>query len=141
MADNNISGTYLGKTVVVFDGFYDEKLGKDNTLDGSGSKHATATVYGAKGSDDTTSYTAFTMTSNFDKYGAIQDGVYNGSWRASKGSGSIPKHYMLENAGPINTIDGNRYKDGYSKYQKDGIFIHRTNNNGTASGRVFVGCL
>lgn len=56
----------------------------------------------------------------------------------------IPKHYMLENAGAINTIDGNRYADGYSKYQKDGIFIHRTNMNGTAgdgSRPVSVGCL
>ena len=141
MADNNISGTYMGETVVVFDGFLDEKLGKDNTLDGPGSKHANATVYGAKGSDDITSYTAFTMTSSFDKYGAIQDGIYEGSWRASKGTGSIPKHYMLEHAGPINTIDGNRYENAYNKSQKDGIFIHRTNNSGTANGRVSVGCL
>jgi len=33
------------------------------------------------------------------------------------------------------------HKDGYSKYPKNGIFIHRTNNNGTANGRVSLGCL
>ncbi len=81
------------------------------------------------------------MTSNFDNYGAIQDGFYNGAWRERNGSGKIPKHYMLENGGAINTIDGNRYEEGYSKSQKNGIFIHRTNNNGTADGRVSVGCL
>lgn len=81
------------------------------------------------------------MTSNYDKYGAIQDGIYDGSWRESKGSGIIPKHYMLENGNAINTIDGNRYEKGFSKNQKNGIFIHRTNNSGTANGRVSVGCL
>ena len=141
LANNNINGTYLGETVVSFDGYYDEQLGKDYTLDGPGSKHATATVYGAKGADDITHYTAFTMTSNFDKYGAIQDGVYDGSWRASNGTGVIPKHYMLENGGPINTVDGNRNKNGYSKSQKNGIFIHRTNNSGAANGAVSTGCL
>ena len=141
MSKNNINGTYMGKTVVLFDGYYDEKLGKGGIIDGPGSKHATATVYGAKGPDDITSYTAFTMTSNFEKYGAIQDGIYDGSWRASRGSGSIPKHYMLENAKAINTIDGNRNPGGYSDYQKDGIFIHATWDGGIARGNVSKGCL
>ena len=43
LAENNIDGTYLGRTVVLFEGYYDERLGKDNTLDGPNSKHATAT--------------------------------------------------------------------------------------------------
>lgn len=138
---NNINGTYLGKTVVLFDGYYDEKLGIDNTLDGSESKHATATVYGANGPNDITQYTAFTMTSNFDKYGAIQDGIYDGSYAGNNKPNHIPKPYVLENGGAINTIDGNRYENGYSKDQKNGIFIHRTNNNGTANGSVSLGCL
>ena len=144
LANNNVNGTYLGKTVVLFDGYYDEKLGKGGIIDGPGSKHATATVYGANGPDDITSYTAFTMSSNFEKYGAIQDGVYNVSWREYGGDGSISKNYMLENRNPINTIDGNRYAGGYSKYQKDGIFIHRTNwNVSAADGKkpVSLGCL
>ena len=144
LKENNIDGTYLGETVVLFDGSYNEKLGTDNTLDGPNSTHATATVYGAKGPDDITQYTAFTMSSNYEKYGAIQDGYYNVSWRADKGRGSIPKHYWLENGGAINTIDGNRYEGGYSNYQKDGIFIHRTNMNGTAGDGlhpVSLGCL
>ena len=139
--NSNINGTYLGKTVVLFDGYYDEKLGNDNTLDGPGSKYATATVYGENGPDDITNYTAFTMSSDFDKYGAIQDGIYNGSYVGNNKPNHIPKPYVLEKGGAINTIDGNRYKDGYSKYQKNGIFIHRTNNNGTANGRVSLGCL
>ena len=138
---NIINGTYLGKTVVLFDGFYDERLGKDNTLDGPESKHATATVYGVNGPDDITQYTAFTMTSNFDKYGAIQDGIYDGSYVGNNKPNHIPKPYVLENGGAINTIDGNRYENGYSKDQKNGIFIHRTNNNGTANGSVSMGCL
>jgi RHS repeat-associated protein len=141
LADNSIKGTYLGKTVVVFDGFCDEQLGKDNTLDGPNSKHATATVYGAGGADDITQYTAFTMTSNFDKYGAIKDGIYDASYVGNNKPNHIPKPYVLEKGGPINTIDGNRYVGGYSKDQKNGIFIHRTNNNGTANGYVSVGCL
>jgi len=138
---NSINGTYLGKTVVLFDGYYDEKLGKDNTLDGPESKHATATVYGANGPDDITQYTAFTMTSNYDKYGAIQDGIYDGSYAGNNKPNHIPKPYVLENGGAINTIDGNRYENGYSKDQKNGIFIHRTNNSGTANGSVSLGCL
>ena len=142
LANNNVNGTYFGKTVVLFDGYYDEKLGKGGIIDGPGSKHATATVYGANGPDDITSYTAFTMSSNFEKYGAIQDGIYDGSWRAWKGSGSIPKHYMLEGGtGAINTIDGNRNKGGYNEYQKNEIFIHATWNKGKASGNVSKGCL
>ena len=141
LIDSNIYGTYLGKTVVLFDGYYDEKLGNDNTLDGPGSKYATATVYGENGPDDITSYIAFTMSSDFDKYGAIQDGIYNGSYAGNNKPNHIPKPYVLEKGGAINTIDGNRYKDGYSKDKKNGIFIHRTNNNGTANGRVSLGCL
>lgn len=131
----------MGKTVVLFDGYYDERLGKDNTLDGPESKHAIATVYGANGPDDITQYTAFTMTSNFDKYGAIQDGIYNGSYAGNNKPNHIPKPYVLENGGAINTIDGNRYEKGYSRDQKNGIFIHRTNNSGTANGSVSMGCL
>ena len=141
LIDSNIYGTFLGKTVVLFDGYYDEKLGNDNTLDGPGSKYATATVYGENGPDDITSYIAFTMSSDFDKYGAIQDGIYNGSYAGNNKPNHIPKPYVLEKGGAINTIDGNRYKDGYSKDKKNGIFIHRTNNNGTANGRVSLGCL
>jgi hypothetical protein len=50
--------------------------------------------------------------------------------------GANPKNYVLNGGGPIETIDGNRtppHKDPYSKTQKDKIYIHRTNNDGTAS--------
>jgi len=50
--------------------------------------------------------------------------------------GANPKNYVLNGGGPIETIDGNRtppHKDPYSDTQKDKIYIHRTNNNGTAS--------
>ena len=141
MDNHKINGTYMGETVVLFDGFYDEKLGTNNTLDGPSSKHAIAIVYGANGADDITSYTAYTMTSDFEKYGAIQDGIYDGTYAGNNKPNHIPKPYVLNKGGAINTIDGNRYKDGYSKNQKSGIFIHRTNNNGTANGTVSVGCL
>ena len=38
MDKNNIQGEYLGTRVVVFNGYYDEKLGDDNTIDGPNSK-------------------------------------------------------------------------------------------------------
>ena len=141
LSKKGIKGEYLGETVVVFDGYYDEKLGTDNKLGGPDSKCATATVYGEGGEKDITKFRAFTMTSDFDKYGAIADGCYDVSWRDYAGSGKIPKNYMLNNCGPIDTIDGNRNDNGYSTTQKNEIFIHRTNLNGYAGGRVSVGCL
>ena len=48
---------------------------------------------------------------------------------------------MISRTDPVILFDGNRYENGYSKDQKNGIFIHRTNNNGTANGSVSIGCL
>lgn len=134
MDKRNINGDYMGKYVVVFNGYYDEKLGDDKTIDGPNSKKAIATVYG-KTIDEVQDYDSFTMSSDFKRYGAIKDGVYDGSWKEWSGNGSIPKNYVLNGEGPIETIDGNRtpkYAGRYSNTQKDKIYIHRTNLNGKA---------
>ena len=55
--DLEVNGTYLGKVVVVFDGFYDERLGVDGTLTGEGAKPANVTVYGPSGASDIQNYT------------------------------------------------------------------------------------
>lgn len=133
---------YLGKIVTIFDGFYDERLGSDNTLTGHGAKPATVTVYGPGGKDDIGHYIGFTMSSDFEKYGAIDDGMYPVYYDKNSKSGAIKSHYAVNNRGPVNCLGGkNPYPHGYSQYQKDGIFIHRTNSNGTANGMVSIGCL
>lgn len=133
---------YLGKIVTVFDGFYDESLGSDNTLTGPGAKPANVTVYGPRGADDIGHYIGFTMSSDFEKYGAIDNGMYPVFYDKKSKSGAIKSHYAVNNRGPVNCLGGrNPYPSGYSEYQKDGIFIHRTNMSGTANGMVSVGCL
>ncbi len=51
LEDNKIKGTYLGKAVIDFNGYRDEKFGE-------GAKLATATVYGTNGATDIAKYEA-----------------------------------------------------------------------------------
>lgn len=68
---NGIKGTYLGQAVAVFEGSQNEKLGKGNNLFGEGAVLAKATIYGPNGVDDIKEYDAFTMSSDFSTFGAI----------------------------------------------------------------------
>ncbi len=147
-----IIGTYQGEIVVVFDGAYSEKLGAGDNLHGEGAILADVIVYGANGMDDIAYYSGFTMSSNFDKFGAIADGEYYVSHiDASRSSGRIPKTHIINNGNPINCINDinpspAEYKP-YSKTQKNGIFVHRSNYNGWAGDNatkfsaVSTGCL
>ena len=146
MDENNINGRYLGETVVLFEGSTDEKLGKSGYLDGEGAVTAKVTVYGKSGSDDIDNYIGFTMSSDYEKYGAIADGYYNVEYDENGKSGAIPSHYAVEGRKPVDCLNGrnnswyNNIPDAYSETQKDGIFVHRTNNSGFAGGNVSTGC-
>ena len=129
-----IQGTYMGDTVVVFDGFYDEKLGKNNSIVGEGAKAAKVTVYGSRGSDDVATYTGYTMTSNFDIFGAIANGEYDVNYVVPGKGGYLRSNYAVENADAVDCLNGvnpspQQFKP-HSPTTKNGIYIHRTNNGG-----------
>ena len=101
-----IQGTYMGDTVVVFDGFYDEKLGKNNSIVGEGAKAAKVTVYGSRGSDDVATYTGYTMTSNFEIFGAIANGEYDVNYVVPGKGGDLRSNYAVENADAVDCLNG-----------------------------------
>ena len=146
-----IQGTYMGDTVVVFDGFYDEKLGKNNSIVGEGAKAAKVTVYGSRGSDDVATYTGYTMTSNFEIFGAIANGEYDVNYVVPGKGGDLRSNYAVENRGAVDCLNGVNPSppqfDPHSPTQKDQIFIHPTNRGGRviydlANGvAVSSGCL
>ena len=129
-----IQGTYMGDTVVVFDGFYDEKLGKNNSIVGEGAKAAKVTVYGSRGSDDVATYTGYTMTSNFEIFGAIANGEYDVNYVVPGKGGDLRSNYAVENRGAVDCLNGVNPSppqfDPHSPTQKDKIFIHPTNRRG-----------
>ena len=150
--------TYLGKAVVLFKGSLDETLGSKSKgdfgydgkhttgyIDGVGSKTADVIVYGPNGENDIKHYIGFTMTSNFDKFGAIADGDYDVTYRNPGKSGSLKSNYAINNTSPVDCLDGvNRSPIQYNPYsptQKNGVYIHRTNNSGWCGGTVSTGCL
>ena len=124
---------YLGKSVVVFNGSRDEKLGKGNNLFGYGAKLADVTVYGPKGEDDIKWYKGLSMSSDFKQFGAIDDGEYNVNYRNPGKTGALKSNWAINNTGLVNCLDGkNPNPDGASPTQKSGVYIHRPNNNGNA---------
>jgi RHS repeat-associated protein len=143
--------------VVVFQGSRNEKLGtkegKYGYIDGEGAITATVTVYGPKGADDIHTLTGYTMSSNAEKFGAVDEGTYNGNYDAAGKSGSLKSNWAVENRGKVRNLDGgiNPYRpsqfdfDGMGGY-KDGIFIHSSNRNGYAGeieggkSGISVGC-
>jgi RHS repeat-associated protein len=139
------------EAVVVFNGSRNEKLGtkngKEGYIDGEGAVTATVTVYGPDGADDVHSYTGYTMGSNPEKFGAIDEGTYDANYDAVGKSGQLHSNWVLEERGRVRMLDGliNPYAplqiDKNGEGYKDGIFIHRPNNDGFAGGKVSVGCL
>ena len=146
-----IEGSYLGKAVVVFNGYYDEKLGNDGKLTGEGAKPANVIVYGPNGYDDIQNYIGFTMSSDYKRYGAIANGVYDVTFVQSKVDSKIPKTHIVNNGNAVDCLNGvNNYypnKDAYSATQKNAIYVHRTNIGGFAGynkktlNAVSKGCL
>ncbi len=127
---------YLGEIVVVFDGSYDEKLASDGTIDGEGAINADVTVYGPRGENDIDSYIGFTMTSDFNMFGAIDNGEYDVMYDAQGKSGKLKSHYAVNGRKPVNCLNGVNPSPPahhpYSSTQKDGVFVHGTNLNGYA---------
>ena len=142
------------KAVVVFSGSRDEKLGGENkdNLFGDGAVLANVTVYGPSGESDIQNYQGFTMSSDYSAFGAIADGDYTVNYMNPGKGGSLSSNWALNNAGAVDCIDGKNPSpiNPYSSTQKNGIYIHRSNNsgfagktykNGKLTGAVSTGCL
>ncbi len=148
---NNISGKYLGTAHVEFTGSRNEKLGTKNGqygyIDGEGAVVARVIVYGPKGPDDIHAMTGYTMTSDAEAFGPIDEGLYPANYDSTGKSGGLKSHWVLNHRGKIRTMDGKINPNAPSQIDtngegyKDGIFIHSTNSNGTATGEVSKGCL
>jgi hypothetical protein len=150
MRKNKLKGTYLGEAVVVFNGSrYEQagtKNGKGRFINGEGSTNANVTVYGPQGADDIHNYTGYTMTSDADKYGAIDEGLYKGSYIVPGKDGQLSSHWALNNSGNVPSMDNEPNTSPYAgtlygKPFKNGIYIHSTNPNGSLGKTVSVGCL
>jgi hypothetical protein len=140
------------KAVVVFDGSRNEKLGKGDNLFGEGAVLADVTVYGPRGADDVQSYQGFTMTSDFSLFGAIADGDYTVNYKTPGKPGALQSNWAVNDTKAVDCLDGKNPSPihPYSSTQKDGIYIHRSNNsgwagktyeNGKLKGAVSTGCL
>ena len=122
------------EAVVDVHGYYDEKLGKKMNLFSADSKLATFTAYGPKGADDVKEYRGLTMSSDFKKFGAIDNGEYVVYFDFKGKSGKIKSHWAINNRKAINCLNGENPSpiNPYSKTQKAGIFIHSSNADGYA---------
>ena len=135
MDQAKLAGRYLGEAVISFNGYYDEALGKGNNLWGEGAKLATATVYGPRGSNDIATYDAFTMSSNYNEYGAIKNGDY--SLNYVEATGPMGTHWTINNRGAVDCINDyntawykHKETNPYSATQKNRTYVHRCNLNG-----------
>ena len=109
------------------------------------------TVYGPRGADDIATYIGYTMTANFEIFGAIANGMYDVNYVVPGKGGELRSNYAVENADAIDCLNGinpsPKIFDPYSSTQKNGIYIHRTNSYGEvkynlATGKtVSSGCL
>ena len=138
-----IQGKYMGEAVVVFDGYYDEKLGKDGTLTGEGAKPANVTIYGVNGSNDISQYKGLTVSSDPDKYSMLQNGEYR-IFHQQMGTSVYGKDSLTYR---ISDMEGNldlKPLGGVNKFNNTSImieiFMHRTDSNGKAA-RASKGCL
>jgi len=130
-----LAGRYLGEAVVYFNGYYEEALGKGNNLWGEGAKLATVTVYGPGGSNDIATYDAFTMSSNYNEYGAIKNGDY--SLNYVEATGPMGTHWTINNREAVDCINDyntawykHKETNPYSATQKNRTYVHRCNLNG-----------
>jgi RHS repeat-associated protein len=131
MDDNGVKGRYLGQAVVVFEGSRDEQLGEGDNLLGEGAVLAKATVYGPKNAEDIAEYGAFTMSSDYSKYGAIDDGEYVVNYRDPGKGGALKSNWAVNDTKFVDALDGyNPNPARHSKTQKNGVYIHSSNKNG-----------
>ena len=152
MDEAKLIGKYLGEAVLVFYGYRDERFGtiqgEGKYLGGDNAKLANVTLFGPQGADDvTTGLHGFTMTSDYKKYGAIDDGIWPANYDSRGKSGKIKSHWTLNCRGLIPTYD---YQPNMSPYAgnlkgtmyKNGIFIHSTlYPNNRVGATTSTGCL
>lgn len=138
-----IEGSYLGKAVVVFNGYLNERLGEDGKLTGKDARPANVTIYGINGADDIKSYLGLTVSSNPNKYSMIQEGDYR-LFHEQMATSVYGKNSLTYR---VSELDGNlrlNPEGGINKHNgktfMEGIFLHRTNKDGTAL-RSSQGCL
>ena len=147
-----IEGVYYGEAVVVFNGYKDERLGIKNgerkNLGGDDAMLADVTLYGPNGADDiTTGLRGYTMTSDYEKYGAIDNGIYWANHDALGKSGDIKSHWVLNNRGYIPTYDyqpnpNTNAGELEGTMYKNAIFIHSTLTSSNRIGtKTSKGCL
>lgn len=131
MVQNNIDGRYLGPAVVVFNGSREEMLGDGGNLYGEGAVLADVTVYGPKSLEDVGHYKGFTMSSDRQKFGVIEDGEY--SVKKVKMHSTLDLTFAIENGGKVPALDD--YNPAFPKRNPaylEGTYIHRSNWNGFA---------
>ena len=128
-----IQGAYMGEAVVVFDGYYDERLGKDGTLTGKDAKPANVTVYGPRGADDIENYIGYTMSSDSSQFGVIANGQYEVQRDYPGPYGSV---WAINKRGKVPALNGFNpaYPDRCPGYLEKTL-IHRNNSDGFTGTR------
>ena len=141
MENAKLVGRYLGEAVVVFNGYYDETLGKDGKLINSsgempeGAKMAIVTVFGSNGKDDIAQYLGYTMSSNPEMFGVLANGEYNVVRDPITGPYGSP--WAIEGRGELPTLfDVNPAHPERNPSYIDGVFVHRYNNDGFAGAYI-----
>mgnify|MGYP003291129045 CR=1 FL=1 len=136
MDKNGTKGIYLGEVVVWFHGYYDEKFGKNNSMDPKqGAISAKVAVYGKDGT--ISDFVGSTMTSDFNYYGAIDNGEYYAKNRSHSKLGDVYQLYNTDDHSndKLNCLFGTNYAFNnnvpfaYSSTQKDGVLIHQGGQN------------
>ena len=126
--------TYLGKAVVLFKGSLDEKLGKGSSFFGEGASLANVIVFGPKGENDVKEYKGYTMSSDSELFGVVADGTYEvNRITPQERKGPYKSEWTLNKRGRVPAL--NNYNPAFPKRNPgylDGVFIHRSNNNGFA---------
>lgn len=82
-------------------------------MNGDGAMTAEVTLYGSNGADDIHAYTGYTMTSDPEQFGYIDEGVYDGEYAVPGKSGALSSHWLLsgripEHDGAINPNNANQ---------------------------------
>ena len=148
---NNISGEYLGQAYVEFIGSRNERLGTRNKvygfINGEDAITSKVFVYGPKNKKDIHHYVGYTMSSDPEKFGAIDEGLYSANYDNVGKSGKLKSHWVLNHRGKVRMMDGAKNPlhsdqiDANGEGYKTGVFIHSTNKNGFAGGNVSQACL
>ncbi|MCM1449188.1 MAG: hypothetical protein NC082_02500 [Clostridiales bacterium] len=130
-----IEGEFLGGIVVEMNGSMNEIVGKNNKINGEGAIYAQVFVYGNNGPEDIEEYIGFSLTANFEKFGAIADGEYDVTYDIRGMGAPYQSHFAINGRGPVDCINDinpspSEYNP-YSRTQKAGVFIHRTNWDGS----------